>query len=54
MSEPVSNKYVAEMNAVAQALDELFNGDARGNDRKVGFLLLVAEFNKRFVDPADR
>jgi hypothetical protein len=46
MSEPVSDKYRAEMNAIAQTLDELFNGDALGKDRKIAFMLLVAEFDK--------
>jgi hypothetical protein len=46
MTEPVSDKYRAEMTATAQALDELFNGDAKGKDRKVAFMLLVSEFGK--------
>jgi hypothetical protein len=33
------------MVAVAQALDELFNGDAKGKDRATGFVLLVFPFN---------
>jgi hypothetical protein len=32
------------MNAVAALLDEMFNGDARGSDRKVGFVLLQFPF----------
>lgn len=32
------------MNAVAESLDEVFNGTARGPDRKVGFTLLVYPF----------
>ena len=32
------------MNDVARGLDEVFNGDAKGSDRKVGFVLLVFPF----------
>jgi hypothetical protein len=32
------------MTVVAGALDELFNGDAKGQDRKVGFVLMVFPF----------
>jgi hypothetical protein len=32
------------MNALARAIDQLFNGDKRGNDRKVGFVLMVYNF----------
>ena len=32
------------MRLLARYLDELFNGQARGNDREVGFLLLVFPF----------
>jgi len=38
---PVEDEYRGKMTAVAQALDELFNGDARGPDRQTGFVLLV-------------
>ena len=33
-----------KMNAVAQLLDEFFNGDAKGADRNAGFVLLVFPF----------
>jgi hypothetical protein len=33
------------MNALARGLDDALNGDARGNDRKVGFVLLTFPFN---------
>jgi hypothetical protein len=42
---PVQPEYRATMNAIARALDETFNGDARGKDRKTGFVLLVFPFN---------
>ena len=36
--------YREMMNAVAESLDEVFNGAARGTDRKGGFTLLVYPF----------
>lgn len=41
---PIEGRYRGDMNAVAVALDEIFNGDARGSDRKTGFVLLVFPF----------
>jgi hypothetical protein len=38
---PIEPAYRETMNAVAKGLDEAFNGVAKGNDRKVGFVLLV-------------
>jgi hypothetical protein len=38
---PIEEAHRAQMNAVAQGLEEVFNGSAKGNDRKVGFVLLV-------------
>lgn len=32
------------MQSVARGLDDVFNGDRRGKDRKVGFVLLVFPF----------
>jgi hypothetical protein len=43
---PIEDKYREAMNAVAAALDQTFNGDARGNDRKVGFVLLVFDYGE--------
>lgn len=45
-SAPIQEEYRAQMNAVARVLDEVFNGDARGADRKVGFVLLVFPFGE--------
>jgi hypothetical protein len=42
---PIEADYREEMNRIARALDDVFNGDARGKDRKVGFVLLVFPFN---------
>jgi hypothetical protein len=44
---PIDQKYRDEMNAVAKALDSIFNGEARGADRKVGFVLLVFEYGEK-------
>jgi hypothetical protein len=43
---PVEAEYHAQMTAVVQVLDELFNGDAKGPDRGVGFLLMVFPFGE--------
>jgi hypothetical protein len=37
---PISAEYHDRMNAIARALDQMFNGDVRGPERKVGFVLL--------------
>jgi hypothetical protein len=42
---PIETQYIEMMNAMASALDEMFNGKAKGNDRKTGFVLLVFPFN---------
>jgi hypothetical protein len=42
---PIEQKHHAMMNALAHELDEMFNGDARGNDRKNGFILMVFPFH---------
>jgi hypothetical protein len=41
---PIQPEYREMMNGVAHALDEAFNGEAKGKDRKVGFVLLVFPF----------
>jgi hypothetical protein len=41
---PIQEQYRAQMNAVAQGLDEVLNGKAKGPDRKTGFVLLVFPF----------
>lgn len=38
---PVEAAYHDKMVAVTQAIDEFFNGETRGGDRKVGFVLMV-------------
>ena len=38
---PIERKLHDVMNAAARALDKWFNGEAKGKDRKVGFVLLT-------------
>lgn len=38
---PIEPEYVEKMQAIARTLDEAFNGLKRGNERSVGFVLLV-------------
>jgi Mor family transcriptional regulator len=41
---PIESEHHARMSAIAEALDEVFNGKAKGHDRKIAFVLLVANF----------
>ena len=41
---PIEEKYIDQMTAVAQGLDEIFNGDKKGKDRPTGFVLMVFPF----------
>ena len=43
---PIEPEYLKMMNAVAEVLDHAFNGEARGEDRKTGFVLLVFPFGE--------
>lgn len=43
---PIEDEHRAMMNAMAAALDEMFNGPAKGDDRKTGFVLLVFPFGE--------
>jgi hypothetical protein len=45
---PIEPKHREQMNAVARALDEVFNGDVKGPARKVGFVLMVFPFGEAF------
>lgn len=56
---PVDVEYHAKMEALAHTIDELFNGDLRGKDRKVGFVLMVFPFygekgRANYISNADR
>ena len=44
--QPIQDQYREQMRGVAQALDETFNGDAKGADRQTGFVLLVFPFGE--------
>ena len=43
---PIEPEYREKMVAVAQALDELFNGPVKGPTRQTGFVLLVFPFGE--------
>jgi hypothetical protein len=43
---PIEAKYIETMKAMAKALDAMFNGEAKGKERKVGFILLVFPFGE--------
>lgn len=42
--KPIEPKYHAVMNALARGIDEILNDDAKGADRKNGFVLMVYPF----------
>ncbi len=44
---PIEDAYREKMNALAHAIDALFNGDAKGAERQIGFVLLVFPFGER-------
>lgn len=41
---PIEGKHRLQMNVLADAIDDVLNGELRGKDRKVGFLLMVFPF----------
>ena len=43
--KPIEEKHLEGLNNLARYLDVKFNGDAHGKDRKVGFVLLVFNYN---------
>ena len=46
-SAPIEEKHRELMNSIAQLLDTTFNGTKQGDDREVGFVLLVFPFGER-------
>jgi hypothetical protein len=44
---PIEPQYIEKMNDVARALDQIFNGDARGEARETGFVLLVFPYDEK-------
>jgi len=43
---PIQPDLIEAMNGVAKGLDEIFNGQTKGEDRKTGFVLMVFPFNE--------
>lgn len=43
---PVQDQYREKMIAVVKMLDDIFNGEVRGQDRQIGFVLLVFPFGE--------
>lgn len=43
---PIDEKYRQKMQSVALTIDQFFNGELRGKDRKVGFVMMVFEFGE--------
>ena len=41
---PIEQRYAKTMNALAHGVDEILNGEKRGDKRKNGFVLLVFPF----------
>jgi hypothetical protein len=41
---PIERQYVEQMRAIAQVLNETFNGALKGDDRTTGFVLMVFPF----------
>jgi hypothetical protein len=41
---PIEPGFRQQMNAIAGALDELFNGELKGPDKTVGFVLLTFKY----------
>lgn len=43
---PIEPQFRDTMNLLAKAIDRMFNGEAKGNARKTGFVLLVFPFGE--------
>lgn len=44
---PIQPEYAEQMQEMARALDQFFNGNKRGQDRETGFVLMVFPFGDR-------
>ena len=42
--EVIEQAYREKMNTIAVVLDKTFNGEAKGKDKKVGFVVLVFQY----------
>jgi hypothetical protein len=56
---PIEPDFVEGMNQLGGFIDQFFNGDLRGKDRKVGFCLMVFGFDDgtgraNYISNADR
>jgi hypothetical protein len=47
MPDPIQEEYRAKMNAVMEALDDVFNGPAKGTARQTGVILLTFKFGEQ-------
>jgi hypothetical protein len=58
--QPIEDEFREKMNVLAHFLDEQFNGELTGHDRKVGFALFVFKFGagddhrSNYISNADR
>ena len=55
---PIEPEFHARMNNLARELDYIFNGGAKGENQKVGFVLLAFKFGEEaranYISNADR
>jgi len=42
--QPIQPDLVEKLNALARGVDKILNGDARGKDRRIGFVMMVYPF----------
>lgn len=42
--KPIQQEFHAQMEALAKGIDEIFNGELKGDNRQTGFVLLVFPF----------
>jgi hypothetical protein len=45
MTEPATEKTREHINALAAGIDSILNGDSKGRERKVAFVLLLTNFD---------
>jgi hypothetical protein len=43
---PIEAEYHAKMIVLSEAIDEFFNGEAKGDNRKTGFVLMVFPYGE--------
>ena len=58
MADSIEPEFIEKMNVLAEKLDQIFNGAAKGFDRRVGFTLLAFNFGDKtrvnYISNADR